>query len=213
MAHLFETDAWLRAHVACCLYVVQSAFNTGVPASAGTHDYDKVFDVYVIRLKSGRKVWVKGQRWLRRLGWADWWRHTGSWWNPSSWHHHMVCLSWLIDKCRVGIYVPGQVSDYCAEPPRNGLSGHPTDRTWHPENIRATIFDYDEWYRKQVEDMGYADWSKADKDAFWADFEQRGAKAVWDAPMNKGPEGRDDFSGKDFRWGIKSIFNFTKGGK
>ena len=57
----------------------------------------------------------------------------------------MASLTWLIDHCKVGIYVPGQIADYCAEPPRNGLSGHPTDRSWHPENIRATIFDFDKW--------------------------------------------------------------------
>lgn len=210
MAHLFDTDEWMRRKHGCWVYVIQSAYNTSVPASAGTHDYDKSLDVLVIS-KRGRRKWATGQRWLRQRGWADWWRHTGSWYRPSSWHHHMVSLTWLIDHCKVGIFVPGQISDYCAEPPRNGLSGHPVDPTWHPENIRSTIFNFDRWYRKQVEDMGYADWSQQDKDAFWADFDKRAPKAVWDAPVNSGDSGGEQFDGMSFRRWAKDLWNKTVG--
>jgi hypothetical protein len=41
---------------------------------------------------------------------------------------------------RVGIYVPGQVTDYYAH--RSGLVGSAYDNTWHPDNIKNTIFNY-----------------------------------------------------------------------
>jgi hypothetical protein len=44
---------------------------------------------------------------------------------------------------KVGYLVPGQVTDYYAEPPRDGLASHAPDPSWHPDPIRATIFDYD----------------------------------------------------------------------
>jgi hypothetical protein len=49
-------------------------------------------------------------------------------------------LKWV---SRVGQYVPGQVTDYYAH--KNGLVGSAPDNTWHPDNIKATIFNYNLW--------------------------------------------------------------------
>lgn len=213
MAHLFDTDEWMRKRHGCWIYVIQSAYNTGVAASAGTHDYDAVLDVLVINTKSGRRSWIKGQRRLRARGWYDWWRHTGSWYAPSTWHHHMISGGIIGVGCRVGYLVPGQCNDYLAKPPLNGLAGHSRDYSWHPENIASTHFDFDAWMKRKEQDVGYAEWEKADKDAFWADFATRGAPAVWNEDVNSKEPGNAQFQGKTFRGLLKEIFTNTKGTK
>jgi hypothetical protein len=126
-AHLAWTDdeARLRGHQ---LRVIQPCYNTGVAASAGTHDFDGVVDVEVENMD-----WLDGQRFLREHGWAAWYRFPPKFGN----HIHMVSLG-----CPgpVGIYVPGQVDDYYAH--RNGLKGHAKDLTWQPADIDSTVFDY-----------------------------------------------------------------------
>src|SRR5262245_31123477 len=42
--------------------------------SAGTHDGDGVLDVEVHGMR-----WMAAQKFLRKAGWAAWWRHTGAW--------------------------------------------------------------------------------------------------------------------------------------
>ncbi len=147
-AALFVLQAWLdRHHPDLYVYVIQSAYNTTVAASAGTHDKDGVIDVLIINRKTGRRVWLRGQWWMRRHGWAAWWRHTGSWYRPSSWHLHAILLGTISAGCPVGYLVPSQVDDYFGR--RSGLSGHLPDPTRHPKDINATIFNFPKWLHEQ----------------------------------------------------------------
>lgn len=131
------------------LVVIQACYNTGVEASAGTHDKDGVFDVEIVGLS-----WEDAQAFLRWHGWAAWWRHTGSWAPRSKWHIHMASLGcpgpvgYLIDG---GISLFGrvvassQIADYRAH--RDGLAGHASDPTPHPANIDSKVFDYPAYVR------------------------------------------------------------------
>lgn len=142
-AALFDFQMWLDAeHPNLYLYVIQSAYNDTVPASAGTHDKDRVLDVAIVNRKTGRRVWFRGRRWLRSRGWAAWLRNTGSWLAPSSWHIHMVLLG---SDCPVGYLVPGQIKDYYQK--KSGLVGHIRDWSWFPKDIGATVFYYPGWLR------------------------------------------------------------------
>lgn len=145
-AHLESTierlaHEWLTAR----LVVIQGCYNTGVAASAGTHDFDAVLDVQIVGLD-----WLAAQAFLRKCGWAAWYRYPPTF----SSHIHMVSLGY---PGQVGIYVPGQVADYYGH--RSGLAGHVADNTWHPIDIDSIIFDYPAWVAGQEErDMAnYAD--------------------------------------------------------
>jgi hypothetical protein len=85
-AALLDTQARLaKAHPKAWIRVIQGCYNTGVAASAGTHDFDACLDVQIVGLS-----WQDAQDFLRKCGWAAWWRHTGSWASPSQWHIHMA---------------------------------------------------------------------------------------------------------------------------
>lgn len=117
------------------LRIIQGCFNTGVPASAGTHDYDGCLDVQIVGMS-----WSAGQRFLRSCGWAAWWRKPSQ--GPWGDHIHMASLPKFMLQfvARVGIYVPGQIQAYYGK--RDGLADGYSDRTWHPKNIQGTIFQY-----------------------------------------------------------------------
>lgn len=133
-AHLDYTIQQLAIeHPGAKLHVIQSSYNTGVKQSAGTHDKDKALDVYIDGLS-----WVDSQKFLRRMGWAAWYRYPPTF----SRHIHMISLGGPSD-IPVGIYIPGQIRDYYNG--RTGLVGHLRDSSWHPDNIDATIFDFEEW--------------------------------------------------------------------
>jgi len=119
------------------LVIIQGCYNTGVEASAGTHDYDACLDVRIDGM-----TWAAAQRFLRSCGWAAFWRKPSQ--GPWGDHIHMISLPAFMLKFvqRVGVWVPGQVQDYYKKPPEDGLSGGGIDRTWHPKNIRDTIFQY-----------------------------------------------------------------------
>jgi len=137
-AHLLWTAARLeRLHPDARIVVFQGSYNTGVEASAGTHDLDAVLDVQIVGLD-----WYDAQRFLRECGWAAWVREPPTF----TWHIHMVSLGYPGD---VGVYVPGQVSDYYAH--RSGLAGHLPDPTWHPADIDATVFNYPRWVEQEDE--------------------------------------------------------------
>lgn len=117
------------------LIIIQGCFNTGVSASAGTHDYDSCLDVKIEGM-----TWAAAQKFLRSCGWAAWWRKPSQ--GPWSDHIHMASLPkyMLQFVARVGVYVPGQVQAYYAK--KSGLASGAADPTWHPKDIRATIFQY-----------------------------------------------------------------------
>ncbi len=160
-AHLDDTKRRLaKQHPGARLEIIQGAYNDTVAASAGTHDKDAVVDVRIVGLD-----WWAAQRFLRECGWAAWYRHTGAWSRPSSWHVHMVSLGYTTP---VGVFVPGQVTDYYAH--KTGLVGHAHDPSWFPPNIPATQFRYEE------DDMpSPKDWSDED----WAAFEAHVGKGAW----------------------------------
>lgn len=110
----------------CNIRIIQGCYNTTVSASAGTHDYDAVLDIYI----SGME-WRQTQEFVRRWGAAGWWRYPPTFTN----HVHFVVLGY---RTRVGVYVPGQVQDYYNH--RNGLAGHASDPSWHPSP--QFVFDY-----------------------------------------------------------------------
>lgn len=156
-AHLLWTIAELAVdHPGAQLVILQTCYHEGVELSAGTHDGDGVFDFTIIGLG-----WPEGQAWLRAHGWADWWRHTGAWLGSNAWHFHSISLG-----CPgpVGVFIPGQVSDYYAD--ESGLVGHVVDNTPHPHP--QPIFDYPAWLIAQEDAMPFRDWPQADQDALTA---------------------------------------------
>lgn len=131
-AHLeFTDDRLQRRNPGAAISVIQGSYNTGVSASAGTHDFDAVLDVQIVGLE-----WKEACQFLRQCGWAAWVREPPLF----GWHIHMISLGY---PGQVGALVPEQVSDYYAH--RDGLASHAADNTWHPRDIDATVFNYDEW--------------------------------------------------------------------
>lgn len=134
-AHLeFTAERLSERHPEARIVVIQPPYNTGVAASAGTHDFDSVLDVQIVGME-----WWDAQRFLRECGWAAWVRSPPTF----SWHIHMVSLGY---PGRVGVYVPGQVDDYYRH--ALGLKGQHNsgaDKSWFPPDIDATVFNFAEW--------------------------------------------------------------------
>jgi len=158
-AHLEHTVAELKSSYPFAYMVVfQTCYHTGYAPSAGTHDKDGVLDVKIVGLG-----WWDAQLFLRRCGWAAWFRHTGEWSDESAWHIHMASIPEgltntpsLADVERaysragieVGVYVPAQIDDYCAH--SLGLAGQHragADTSRFPRDIASTIFRYrEDWF-------------------------------------------------------------------
>lgn len=137
--------------------VIQRDWNTTVAASAGTHDFDSVWDVWI----EGVDPWEQ-QRFFRANGLGGWMRHPPLF----GWHYHGFTLperegssisdDYAVSGFKVGIYVDGgystrggmvtssQLYDYYKR--AFGLSGQHVagaDKTWFPADIEATIFRLD----------------------------------------------------------------------
>jgi hypothetical protein len=148
------------------LSIIQSCYNTTVAASAGTHDFDACFDVWI----NGVDPWV-AQRFLRRLGFGCWVRKPPLF----GWHIHGFVLpvregntvsdDWKVRGFKVGIYVDGgystrgrlvtssQIADYYNH--AFGLSGMHTahsDKTWYPRDIGATVFNLKHYVDNRVKE-------------------------------------------------------------
>lgn len=134
------------------IVVIQSDWNTGVAASAGTHDYDAVWDIYIPGVS-----WWDMQRFLRANGFGCWYRHPPLFGN----HIHGFTLpvpegkfrgdDFAMQGTKVGIYVPGQLEDYYKE--AFGLSGQHTpgsDNSWFPPNKEATVFDLSKYVARRA---------------------------------------------------------------
>lgn len=146
------------------LVVIQPPFNTTVPASAGTHDKDAVWDVHIPGVG-----WWDQQRFFRSHGFGCWYRHPPQFGN----HIHGFTLppnhgGPFADDFKqlgtpVGKYVDGgisllghaitssQLSDYWNH--AYGLSGRHTkgsDKSWFPADIRKTIFDLDGYVERRA---------------------------------------------------------------
>lgn len=155
LCHLDRLDRIARRKYGQGIVVIQSAFNTTVSASAGTHDFDACLDIYIPGVS-----WWEQQRFLRANGFACWYRHPPLFGN----HIHGFTLperegrsisdDYKVHGFKVGKYVDGgyatygrlvtssQISDYYNH--AFGLSNQHTpnsDRSWFPDDIEATIFD------------------------------------------------------------------------
>lgn len=142
------------------LIVIQPPYNTGVAASAGTHDYDACFDWYIPGVS-----WSEQERFGRANGMANWWRRPPAFGN----HQHGFPLppregmsindDFSVGGFKVGKYVDGgwslygrevtssQLGDYYAR--RTGLSGHALADGWFPPVISKTIFNLNAYIARQ----------------------------------------------------------------
>lgn len=176
--HLLWTIWFLKArYPKARLTIFQPCYHTGVAASAGTHDFDAVLDVWIDGGVLGADPW-RAQRVLRRLGWAAWFRNTGSWAARSAWHIHMISLplglpanptpldvgkAYAALGMKVGEYIDGgytttgrvvgtsQVDDYYAH--ALGLAGEHRageDHSWYPDNINRTVFRRRWWFHRRT---------------------------------------------------------------
>lgn len=157
------------------LNILQTCYHTGVSASAGTHDFDGVFDVWITGGALGADPW-RAQRFLRAHGWAAWFRHSGTWAERAAWHIHMISLPTGLPAdpspldvgkayerlgIKVGRYIDGgytttgrvvatsQVDDYYAH--ALGLAGQHRvgeDPSWFPRSIDRTVFRRWWWFAR-----------------------------------------------------------------
>lgn len=154
IAWIDQTNARAVAKFGRGLVVIQSAYNSGVAASAGTHDYDACFDVYIPGVP-----WRTQETFFRQQGSGAYWRKPPKFGN----HIHLFVLppregkvvsdDYKVAGFKVGKYVDGgyslygskrnssQIDDYYARPMKNALAGHAADDGYHPPNITATIFN------------------------------------------------------------------------
>lgn len=145
-AHIEATlEAFERRFPDLALHLAQPCYNTGVEASAGTHDGDGVLD-WVVTWKSGRavtrSVWWTVQLFFRNQGWDAWFRHTGTWADPSDWHFHVIS-----EGCPgpVGDFIPYQDWAYKAHRLGFARSADGPDGSRFPTDILARRFDYEAW--------------------------------------------------------------------
>lgn len=164
IAHLDRMNNLAKARYGEEVVVIQSAWNTTIRASAGTHDKDMTADLMIPNVS-----WWEQQRFFRRNGFGCWYRQT----TPGLWSNHIhgftlphvvgtnVSDDWFAHGYKVGIYVDGgisvngrtmtssQIQDYYNH--AFGLKDQHakgSDHSWFPPSIEATIFDYGA-YRKR----------------------------------------------------------------
>lgn len=115
--------------------VLQGAYNSDVAASAGTHDFDKCIDGFIPRVD-----WWASQRFLRFT--CQQFAYYRQKWQGFSNHIHM-CSSHTY-KTQVGVWVPGQITDYYNH--AYGLAGlHAPGSDTSPFPDPITRFNYDQW--------------------------------------------------------------------
>lgn len=162
LCHLNQTNNQAKKKFDEGLTIFQGPFNTSVRASAGTHDFDAAWDVWI----NGVPAWEQ-QRFLRLLGWAAWYRHRPAFGN----HQHMFTLPPRKGKSinddfkqagmKVGKYIDGGIStgssgssqllDYYNH--AFGLSSQHTkgsDKSWFPKDIETTIFNLREYVERRA---------------------------------------------------------------
>lgn len=96
------------------LYILQGSYNSGVSASAGTHDGGGAIDVSVGGVNKDQVVLV-----LRQVGFAAWYRPT----RPGVWNEHIHAIA--IGDPEMSSGARNQVQDYYAG--RDGLAGNGPD--------------------------------------------------------------------------------------
>jgi len=154
LCHINLTDYRARKTFNTGLTIIQPPYNTSVAASAGTHDFDAVWDVWI----NGVPAWDQ-QRFLRANGWGAWYRHPPLFGQ----HQHMFTLpphrgdpasdDFKQAGMTVGKFIDGglsllghtigssQIDDFYHH--AFGLAGQHTpgsDKSWFPPDIAATAF-------------------------------------------------------------------------
>jgi hypothetical protein len=143
LCHLNRLNNLALAKYGTGIVIIQSAWNTTVAASAGTHDKDAVVDLYIPGVG-----WWEQQRFFRANGLGCWYRHPPLFGN----HIHGFTLpvpegrsrgdDFAMQGTPVGLFVPGQLEDYYRE--AFGLSGQHTpgsDNSWFPRRKEDTVFN------------------------------------------------------------------------
>lgn len=148
ICHLNRLNNLARKKHGVELVIIQPPFNTDVPASAGTHDFDCCVDLFIAGVG-----WWKQQRFFRANGLGCWYRHPPKFGN----HIHGFTLpvregtSHLDDfTTQVGSFVPGQLGDYYNH--AFGLKNQHTpdsDHSWFPNDIDATIFNLQKYIHRR----------------------------------------------------------------
>lgn len=105
-------------------YVVQGSYNTGVGASAGTHDGGGAVDLSVKGLRVNDAVKA-----LREAGFAAWYRAPLA----GVWGAHIHAIA--IGDPELASGARNQVTAYYNG--RDGLAGNRVDNTWRPKTIKA----------------------------------------------------------------------------
>lgn len=146
------------------IQIIQPDWNTGVRASAGTHDYDATWDLWI----PGVDPWEQ-QRFFRANGLGGWMRRPPLF----GWHYHGFTLppregksisdDFRVHGFMVGKYVDGghsrygslvtssQISDYYNK--AFGLSNQHvagSDKTWYPRDIEATVFNLSAYVKRRA---------------------------------------------------------------
>lgn len=156
IAHLDWMNRRAKAVFGVEIEVLQSAENSTIPASKGTHDYDLVFDLWI----PGVDPW-RQQRFFRAHGFWCWYRPN----TPGLWrsHIHGICMvpytgdpskAFADHGFKVGVYIDGGWSLYGRSVTSSqvhdqvvhafGLKDAHTagsDHSWYPTDPRARIFD------------------------------------------------------------------------
>lgn len=162
IAHLDHLNTLAIKKFGKPITVFQSAFNTSVVQSKGTHDYDACYDVWIFGVPG-----TEQEKFFRANGAGGFLRVPPSF----TYHIHYFTLppregtdvsdDYRSGGFKVGLYVDGgwstrgarvassQIADYYAKPMRNALASHAPDRGWHPPNIAATIFNLDAYIARQ----------------------------------------------------------------
>lgn len=166
IAWLDHIDALCMKRFGVHIVIIQSAFNTGVPASEGTHDEDACYDLYIPGVG-----WLTQQAFFRANG-AGAYARVAGWSTP---HIHLFVLPPVFaagsvsERFRkaglvVGKYVDGgwslygrvvgssQIADYYMH--RDATANHAHDPSWFPEDIDATVFDMHAYARRQKAKTG-----------------------------------------------------------
>lgn len=169
IAALDTMDQKAQARFGAGVNIIQTAWNTGVDASEGTHDYDAVIDweipgIYTLEAQSFGRFYCGMATWARTPA------------QGFPWHNHGFFLppGGHVFPTKVGKYIDGgkslgisgfssQIADYWVN--ALGLEGQHapgSDPTPFPSKTEkmAGIFDLDRYIQKQREaTMEFKDWS------------------------------------------------------
>lgn len=163
LAHMNRANNLSKKKFGEPITIFQGPFHKGVPASAGTHDFDCTWDGWI----DGVPAWDQ-QRFFRSIGFADWYRHGPLFLN----HQHMFTLpphrgASVNDDFRqaglkVGKYIDGgvslglsglssQIQDYYNHAfALVGQHERGSDDSWFPKKIEDTVFNLRAYIEKRA---------------------------------------------------------------